>query len=159
MTDTKLPSIPDNAETRPDAEFQRLLGLTHWMYGLQAVGLGLALLSAAVALHPSPAIPWGFRVGAALAGWPALIAIWFHRRNKRAALSNPLLASHFDALNTTFYSCLIWWGAMQGLYFIIVGAVLFPGALFLIGLFGTFRSGYGWVMLNHGKPIRRKLRR
>lgn len=138
-------------------EFNRLAGYVHWMYGLQALGIGLALVSAAIALFPAAQIPWALKLGVPFLIWPALIAKYLYHRNKRASLASPLLATHFEYTNSTFLSALVWLGALQVLYFIAVGLVVFNGALVVVGVFTTLRCGWGWLMFNHGKPVRRKM--
>jgi len=132
-----------SSETSTDPQFLRLRRLAHWMYGLQALGLGLAMLFA-----------WT-TFGAALVGWPAILAMLLYRRESKAALAYPFLASHFDWLNRSFWTCAIWLGTLILLYFILVGT-FFNGALIAVGLFGTLRTGWGWLMLGYGRQVRRR---
>lgn len=136
-----MSDLPETAATHP--KVASLLRLLHWMYALQAIGLGLAMLFA-----------WT-RVGVVFVGWPAILAMLLHRREKKAALAFPLIASHFDWLNRSFWTSVIWLGTLVLLYFTLVGT-FFNGALVLVGLFGTLRLGYGWLMLCYGTPARRK---
>lgn len=132
-----------STESNTDPQFRRLLQLAHWMYGLQAIGLGLAMLFA-----------WT-EIGMALIGWPAILAMLLYRRGSKAALAYPFLASHFDWLNRSFWTCTIWLGTLLLLYFILVGT-FFNGALIAVGLFGTLRTGWGWLMLGYGRQVQRR---
>lgn len=143
--------------TQDTAEFNRLALIVHWTYGLQALALGVALVSAAIALYPAPEIPWVLKLGVPFVLWPAFVTKYLYYRSKRASLFSTLLATHFEFTNTTFLSALVWFGALQVLYFIAVGPVLFTGALLLVGMFTLLRNGWGWLMFNHGHPVKQKM--
>lgn len=145
-------------ETSPqETTLNRLSLIIHWTYGLQALALGIALVSAAIARYPALDIPWVLKLGVPFILWPALLTKYLYHRNKRASLDSTLLATHFEFTNTTFLSALVWFGALQVLYFVAVGPVLFTGALLIVGVFTLLRNGWGWLMFNHGHPVRQKL--
>jgi len=138
MTEEPAPAV--RSET---PEYAQLVQCVHGMYALQSLGIGVAMLMA-----------WSI-YGAVFVGWPALIAMVIYRRKLPAVLADPFLISHFEWLKNTFWTSVVWFGAFVLLYFIAVGT-FFNGALILVGLFGTFRSGWGWLMFSHGKTLPRR---
>ena len=156
MTDTASPETPTTPETQ-NPEILRLTRLIHWMYGLHALGVGLGLVTAGLCFAQAFLVP--YLIGVAIfALWPSLVADWLYRRNKKASLITPLTATHFENINSIFWTCVVWTGTFIVLWFILTG-LFFHGALVIMGLYSSLRSAYCWLMFNHGQPIARKQKR
>jgi uncharacterized membrane protein len=114
-----------------------LIRLTHLMYLLHAIGLGIGAFSSAATI-----------VGAFVFGWTSIIAIIINYV-KRSDIQGTFLESHFRWQAGTFWWCLLW---------IVIGALLYVflvgiGILAIAGLWAIYRIIRGWLALNSREPM------
>lgn len=119
---------------------EKLVTLTHVMYGLHAFSAVTGLITAA------------FIVTAFLTGWPSIIAVIINYV-KRGEVAGTLLESHFRWQLRTFWFALLW-VAIGGLLIVtIVGALIGWPLLVGAGLWVLYRIVRGWLDLAGGKPM------
>ena len=119
---------------------EKLVTLTHVMYGLHAFSVVTGLTTAA------------FIVTAFLTGWPSIIAVIMNYV-KRDEVTGTFLDSHFRWQLRTFWFALLW-VAIGGLLIItFVGIVIGLPLLIGVGLWVLYRIVRGWLNLASGKPM------
>ena len=123
-------------------EEQRLITLTHVIYGLHAFSLLTGIIGAATV------------VGAFLIGWPSLIAVILNYA-KRSEARGIWLESHFRWQIRTFWFGLLW----VTLCMLFVVATLGIGLLIAwlplgaVGLWFIYRVARGWLRLIDRQPM------
>lgn len=120
-----------------------LIKLTHLMYLLHAIGLGIGAFSQAATV-----------VGAFVFGWTSIIAIIINYV-KRDEVQGTFLESHFRWQAGTFWWCVLWLAVGFVLYLLIVGFLLNWAVFALVGLWAVYRIARGWLALKdrRGLPI------
>jgi uncharacterized membrane protein len=123
-------------------EEQRLITLTHVIYGLHAFSLLTGIIGAATV------------VGAFLIGWPSIIAVILNYA-KRSEARGIWLESHFRWQIRTFWFGLMW----VTLCMLFVVATLGIGLLIAwlplgaVGLWFIYRVARGWLRLIGRQPM------
>jgi len=123
-------------------EEQRLITLTHVIYGLHAFSLLTGIIGAATV------------VGAFLIGWPSIIAVILNYA-KRSEARGIWLESHFRWQIRTFWFGLLW----VTLCMLFVVATLGIGLLIAwlplgaVGLWFIYRVARGWLRLIDRQPM------
>ena len=123
-------------------EEQRLITLTHVIYGLHAFSLLTGIIGAATV------------VGAFLIGWPSIIAVILNYA-KRSEARGIWLESHFRWQIRTFWFGLLW----VTLCMLFVVATLGIGLLIAwlplgaVGLWFIYRVARGWLRLIGRQPM------
>jgi len=123
-------------------EEQRLITLTHVIYGLHAFSLLTGIIGAATV------------VGAFLIGWPSIIAVILNYA-KRSEARGIWLESHFRWQIRTFWFGLMW----VTLCVLFVVATLGIGLLIAwlplgaVGLWFIYRVARGWLRLIGRQPM------
>ena len=123
-------------------EEQRLITLTHVIYGLHAFSLLTGIIGAATV------------VGAFLIGWPSIIAVILNYA-KRSEARGIWLESHFRWQIRTFWFGLLW----VTLCMLFVVATLGIGLLIAwlplgaVGLWFIYRVARGWLRLTGRQPM------
>jgi len=123
-------------------EEQRLIALTHVIYGLHAFSLLTGIIGAATV------------VGAFLIGWPSIIAVILNYA-KRSEARGIWLESHFRWQIRTFWFGLLW----VTLCMLFVVATLGIGLLIAwlplgaVGLWFIYRVARGWLRLIDRQPM------
>ena len=123
-------------------EEQRLITLTHVIYGLHAFSLLTGIIGAATV------------VGAFLTGWPSIIAVILNYV-KRGDVRGTWLDSHFRWQIRTFWFGLMW----VTLCVLFVVATLGIGLLIAwlplgaVGLWFIYRVARGWLRLIGRQPM------
>jgi uncharacterized membrane protein len=115
-----------------DVPSDGLIRLTHLMYLLHAIGLGIGAFSSTATI-----------IGAFVFGWTSIIAIIINYV-KRSDIQGTFLESHFRWQASTFWWCLFW---------IILGALLYVfvigiGILAVAGIWAVYRIARGWLALD-----------
>jgi uncharacterized membrane protein len=113
-----------------------LIRLTHLMYLLHAIGLGIGAFSSAATV-----------VGAFVFGWTSIIAIIINYV-KRSDIQGTFLESHFRWQATTFWWCVLWLVIGFVLYLVLVGFLLNWLVFGIVGLWAIYRIIRGWLALN-----------
>jgi uncharacterized membrane protein len=119
-----------------DVPSASLIRLTHLMYLLHAIGLGIGAFSQAATV-----------VGAFVFGWTSIIAILINYI-KRDEVRGTFLESHFRWQAGTFWTCLFWLVIGVVLYALLVGFVLNWLVFGLVGLWAIYRIARGWLALD-----------
>ena len=119
---------------------EKLVTLTHVMYGLHAFSAITGLITAA------------FIVTAFLTGWPSIIAVIINYV-KRGEVAGTLLESHFRWQLRTFWFALLWVVIGWLLIVTIVGIVIGVPLLLGVGIWVLYRIVRGWINLASGKPM------
>lgn len=124
----------------PPPSPDRLLTLTHVMYGLHALSALAGLLTAA------------FVVTAFVFSWPSIIAVIINYV-KRSAVRDSWLDSHFGWQLRTFWFALLWITVSWLLFLTVIGAPL--AFLFMLGtgIWVLYRIGRGWLALTDRKTM------
>ena len=130
---------PNQQGVRPS-----LVQLTHIIYGLHAIAVGVGITSAAT-------VAGGF-----VFGLPSLIAVFINYL-KRGDVKGTWLESHFRWQIRTFWFAL-GWAVLVGLVslpltVILVGIGTWILGLALLGLWAVYRVVRGWMALNNGRPM------
>lgn len=123
---------------RPPAE---LVKLTHVLYALHAVGLGIGAFSAVTI------------VGAFVFCWPSIIALIINYV-KRDAVRGSFLASHFAWQSDTFWRCAVLLIVGFVLYLLLVGFFINWLIFGIAGIWAIWRIIKGWMALAEGRPVR-----
>ncbi len=119
-----------------DVPSDGLIRLTHLMYLLHAIGLGIGAFSQAATV-----------VGAFVFGWTSIIAIIINYV-KRDEVRGTFLESHFRWQASTFWWCLLWLVIGAVLYVLLVGFLLNWLVFGLVGIWAIYRIGRGWLALD-----------
>lgn len=114
--------------------------LTHVLYLLHAIGLGIGIFSAISV------------AGAFVFCWPSIIAIVLNYV-KREEVAGSILASHFIWQADTFWRCAIALLVGFVLYLLLVGFLINWLIFGLTGLWVIHRIAKGWLALRDGKPV------
>jgi uncharacterized membrane protein len=135
-----VPVPPSDADGVPRA----LIDYTHWIYGLYALSVLLALLGA----H-SIALRFAF-------GLPSIIAVILNYA-RRSEVRGTWLESHFRWQVRTFWYSWLWIVAISvvaaPLLLVIVGAVIGLVGLGLVGIWVIYRIARGWLALKEGRAM------
>ena len=119
---------------------ERLVTLTHVMYGLHAFSAITGLITAALI------------VTAFLTGWPSIIAVIMNYV-KRGEVAGTLLESHFSWQLRTFWFALLWVVIGWLLIVTIIGVVIGVPLLLGVGIWVLYRIIRGWLNLASRKPM------
>jgi uncharacterized membrane protein len=121
-----------------------LVTIVHVMYALHMLSFGIGALGAATV------------VGAFLFGWPSIIAVVLNYV-KRDDARGTWLESHFRWQIRTFWLSLAWVALVAlvswPLMLVLIGFVLWPFGLFVLGIWAIYRIVYGWLRLKDGRPV------
>lgn len=120
---------------------ESLVRLTHIMYLLHAIGLGVGAFSQAATM-----------VGAFVFGWTSIIAIIINYV-KRGETTGTFLESHFHWQARTFWWCLLWLAIAALLYVLLVGFLLNWLLFALVGLWAVYRILRGWMALRDRRAL------
>ncbi|MBI4755917.1 MAG: hypothetical protein HY778_11020 [Betaproteobacteria bacterium] len=131
------PSTGDVVDVPGDS----LIRLTHVMYLLHAIGLGIGAFSQAATV-----------VGAFVFGWTSIIAIIINYV-KRDEVRGTFLESHFHWQAGTFWWCLLWLAVAAILYVLLVGFVLNVLLFFVVGIWAVYRIARGWLALKDRREL------
>lgn len=133
-----MADIDEHTQTVVPAE--RLVTLTHVIYGLHAFSAITGLVSAA------------FIVTAFLSGWPSIIAVIINYV-KRSEVHGTYLDSHFGWQIRTFWYAVLWFVIGAALIATILGMVIGVPLLLGAGLWVLYRIVRGWMTLADRKPM------
>lgn len=121
-----------------------LVNYAHWMYGLHAASAVIGIVGSATV------------VGAFVFGLPSIVAVIMNYV-RRSDARGTWLESHFTWQLRTFWFAVLWVSIAfllsLPLFFVLVGFVTFPLAVFVIGLWIIYRVLRGWLKLKDGQPI------
>jgi len=121
-----------------------LLRTVHIVYALHALGLAIGAFGAATV------------VGAFLFGWPSIIAVIINYV-KRNEARGTWLESHFTWQIRTFWYALAWALVVAAislpLLLLVVGFVIWPLGLFVLGVWAIYRIARGWLRLKDHQPM------
>ena len=129
-----------DASTLTVVPSERLVTLTHVMYGLHAFSAITGLITAALI------------VTAFLTGWPSIIAVLMNYV-KRGEAAGTMLESHFSWQLRTFWFALLWVVIGWLLIVTIVGVVIGVPLLLGVGVWVLYRIVRGWINLANRKPM------
>ncbi len=129
-----------DASTLTVVPSERLVTLTHVMYGLHAFSAITGLITAALI------------VTAFLTGWPSIIAVIMNYV-KRGEAAGTMLESHFSWQLRTFWFALLWVVIGWLLIVTIVGVVIGVPLLLGVGVWVLYRIVRGWINLANRKPM------
>jgi uncharacterized membrane protein len=133
-----MPDI-DHATGLPRPE-DRLVTLTHVIYGLHAVSVLTGMLTPA------------FIVTAFVSGWPSIIAVILNYL-KRGEARGTFLESHFRWQIRTFWFALMWVLIALLLALTFIGIPLAIGVGLIAGLWVLYRIARGWLTLNDRRAL------
>lgn len=123
---------------------ESLVRVSHLIYALHALGLGIGAFGAATVL------------GSFLFGWPSIIAIIIGYV-KRGEARGTWLESHFRWQIRTFWFALIWAVALAlvsaPLTLVLVGFGTWVLGLMVLGVWAVYRVARGWLRLNAHEPM------
>jgi uncharacterized membrane protein len=134
--------LTDTTTTRPVDP--SLVSYTHWMYALHA-------LAAVIGISTPALVATAF-----VFGWPSIIAVIMNYV-KRDQVRGTWLDSHFSWQLRTF-----WWAAMWILVisvisfifaFVLIGFIMWPIGIALVGLWILYRVVRGWLALKDGRAV------
>lgn len=121
---------------------QRLVQLTHVIYGLHAFSAVMGIVSSAAV------------VTTFLTGWPSILAVILNYV-KRGDVRGSWLESHFRWQIRTFWFGVLWVGLCALLVVLTLGlgliVVWLP--LALVAIWFVYRVGRGWLRLNERRPM------
>ncbi len=129
-----------DARTLTVVPSERLVTLTHVMYGLHAFSAITGLITAALI------------VTAFLTGWPSIIAVIMNYV-KRGEVAGTFLESHFRWQLRTFWFALLWVAIGWLLIVTIIGVVIGVPLLLGVGLWVLYRIIRGWINLASRQPM------
>jgi uncharacterized membrane protein len=118
-----------------------LIRLTHLMYLLHAIGLGIGAFSSAATV-----------IGAFVFGWTSIVAIIINYV-KRGDIQGTFLESHFRWQAGTFWWCVLWLVIGVVLYLVLVGFLLNWLVFGIVGIWAIYRIIRGWLALNSREPM------
>ena len=117
-----------------------LVQLTHIIYGLHAVAVGVGVTSAAT-------VAGGF-----VFGLPSLIAVFINYL-KRGDVKGTWLESHFRWQIRTFWFTFLWLIIYGLLVITLIGIPIAWILIALLGLWVAYRVIRGWVALADTRPV------
>lgn len=121
-----------------------LLRVSHVIYALHALGLGIGAFGAATVL------------GSFLFGWPSIIAVVIGYV-KRGEARGTWLESHFRWQIRTFWFALLWAALLAlvsaPLTLVLLGFGTWALGLVVLGLWAIYRVARGWMRLNAHEPM------
>ena len=126
---------PNQQGVRPS-----LVQLTHIIYGLHAIAVGVGITSAAT-------VAGGF-----VFGLPSLIAVFINYL-KRGDVKGTWLESHFRWQIRTFWFTFLWLIVYGLLIITIIGIPIAWIMIALLGLWVGYRVIRGWVALADARPV------
>ena len=126
---------PNQQGVRPS-----LVQLTHIIYGLHAIAVGVGITSAAT-------VAGGF-----VFGLPSLIAVFINYL-KRGDVKGTWLESHFRWQIRTFWFTALWLVVYGLLIITIIGIPIAWIMIALLGLWVGYRVIRGWVALADARPV------
>ena len=126
---------PNQQGVRPS-----LVQLTHIIYGLHAIAVGVGITSAAT-------VAGGF-----VFGLPSLIAVFINYL-KRSDVNGTWLESHFRWQIRTFWFTFLWLIVYGLLIITIIGIPIAWIMIALLGLWVGYRVVRGWVALSGVRPL------
>jgi uncharacterized membrane protein len=126
---------PNQQGVRPS-----LVQLTHIIYGLHAVAVGVGITSAAT-------VAGGF-----VFGLPSLIAVFINYL-KRGDVKGTWLESHFRWQIRTFWFTFLWLIVYGLLIVTLIGIPIAWILIALLGLWVAYRVIRGWVALADARPV------
>ena len=126
---------PNQQGVRPS-----LVQLTHLIYGLHAVAVGVGVTSAAT-------VAGGF-----VFGLPSLIAVFINYL-KRRDVKGTWLESHFRWQIRTFWFTFLWLVIYGLLVITLIGIPIAWILIALLGLWVAYRVIRGWVALADTRPV------
>ena len=126
---------PNQQGVRPS-----LVQLTHIIYGLHAVAVGVGVTSAAT-------VAGGF-----VFGLPSLIAVFINYL-KRGDVKGTWLESHFRWQIRTFWFTALWLVVYGLLIITLIGIPIAWILIALLGLWVAYRVIRGWVALADTRPV------
>ncbi|MBK9133518.1 MAG: hypothetical protein IPM15_03960 [Betaproteobacteria bacterium] len=123
---------------------QSLVRVSHLIYALHALGLGIGAFGAATVL------------GSFLFGWPSIIAVIIGYV-KRGEAQGTWLETHFRWQIRTFWFALVW-AVVIGLVslpltLVLVGFGTWVLGLIVLGVWAVYRVARGWLRLNAHQPM------
>ena len=121
-----------------------LVRVSHLIYALHALGIGIGAFGAASVL------------GSFLFGWPSIIAVIISYV-KRGEARGTWLESHFSWQIRTFWFAL-GWAVLVGLVslpltVILIGFGTWALGLIVLGIWAIYRIARGWIRLNGHQPM------
>ena len=126
---------PNQQGVRPS-----LVQLTHIIYGLHAIAVGVGITSAAT-------VAGGF-----VFGLPSLIAVFINYL-KRGDVKGTWLESHFRWQIRTFWFTFLWLVIYGLLVITLIGIPIAWILIALLGLWVAYRVIRGWVALADTRPV------
>ncbi len=126
---------PNQPGVRPS-----LVQLTHIIYGLHAIAVGVGITSAAT-------VAGGF-----VFGLPSLIAVFINYL-KRGDVKGTWLESHFRWQIRTFWFTALWLVVYGLLIITLIGIPIAWILIALLGLWVAYRVIRGWVALADARPV------
>ena len=126
---------PNQQGVRPS-----LVQLTHVIYGLHAIAVGVGITSAAT-------VAGGF-----VFGLPSLIAVFINYL-KRGDVKGTWLESHFRWQIRTFWFTALWLVVYGLLIITLIGIPIAWILIALLGLWVAYRVIRGWVALADARPV------
>ena len=134
--------MTDTAATRPvDPSW---ISYTHWMYALHALAAVIGISTAA------------FIATAFVFSIPSIIAVIMNYV-KRDDVRGTWLDSHFSWQLRTFWWAALWIVVISTisfvLAFVLIGFILWPIGIALVGLWILYRVVRGWLALKDGRPV------
>jgi uncharacterized membrane protein len=121
-----------------------LLRVSHLIYALHALGLGIGAFGAATVL------------GSFLFGWPSIIAVIIGYV-KRGEARGTWLESHFRWQIRTFWFALLWAVVVAlvsaPLTLVLLGFGTWALGLVVLGAWAVYRVARGWMRLNAHEPM------
>jgi uncharacterized membrane protein len=126
---------PNQQGVRPS-----LVQLTHIIYGLHAIAVGVGITSAAT-------VAGGF-----VFGLPSLIAVFINYL-KRGDVKGTWLESHFRWQIRTFWFTALWLVVYGLLIITLIGIPIAWILIALLGLWVAYRVIRGWVALADARPV------
>ena len=119
---------------------ERLVTLTHVMYGLHAFSAVTGLITPVLI------------VTAFLTGWPSIIAVIMNYV-KRGEVAGTMLESHFRWQLRTFWFALMWVVVGWLLIITLIGVVIGVPLLLGVGVWVLYRIVRGWINLANRKTM------